>query len=665
MIYMQKRIFELRALLHTHNYNYYVKHAPTISDFEFDTLLKELQDLEAQYPDLHDPNSPTQRVGSDIDTQFEQEPHDSPMLSLANSYSFSDIEEFDTRIKKALGDETIQYTCELKYDGAAISLLYVHGQLTRALTRGDGTVGDNITANAKTIRTIPLTLTAPFPEKFEIRGEICMPHDKFEEFNTERESQGEQKFANPRNAAAGSLKLRNSAQVAKRPLVSFMYYIPDNQPHTSHFENLKAARKWGFHIPEHAQLCNSLQEIFDFISKWTKKRKTLNYDIDGIVIKVDSISQQKTLGYTAKTPRWAIAYKFKAEQARTKITSIDFQVGRTGAVTPVANLEPVLLAGTTVKRATLHNADQINQLDLHTDDYVFVEKGGEIIPKIIKVDIQTRSLFAQKITFITHCPECNTQLVRLEGEAAYYCPNQANCPPQITGKIEHFVSRKAMNIALAEATIQQLYTHGLLKNSADLYRLQYEQLVTLERFGDKSATNLIESIEASKQIPFYRVLFALGIRYVGETVAKKLAAACTSIDTIMHASIQQLESIDEIGIKIAESVKSHFQNPAHVEIIEQLRKHGVQLENTETATSPISNKLDGKSIVISGRFSRFSRDEIKELIEKHGGKNVSSISSKTSIFLTGDKVGPAKLERAQKLNIPIITEDLFYSMIDI
>ncbi|MCL2328787.1 MAG: NAD-dependent DNA ligase LigA [Bacteroidetes bacterium] len=657
-----QRIADLRKTLHEHNYNYYVKHDPTISDFEFDKLLAELQQLEQAHPECADPNSPTQRVGSDIDEQFVHENHSYPMLSLANSYSFDDLQEFDIRVKKGLGVEQVVYTCELKYDGVAISLQYKNGALTRALTRGDGVQGDNITANARTIRSIPTQLQGNFPEEFEIRGEVCMPRAKFEAFNAVRAVAGEQPFANPRNATAGSLKLQNSSQVAKRPLEAFMYYIPAFQPSDSHFENLEIARSWGFNVPAVAQKCTSLDEIFAYIQLWDKKRHNLPFDIDGIVIKVDSINLQQELGFTAKIPRWAIAYKFKAEEARTRLLSIDYQVGRTGAITPVANLEPVQLAGTVVKRASLYNSDQIAQLDLHIDDYVFIEKGGEIIPKVTRADVQTRSLFAHKVEFITHCPECGTQLVRTEGEALFYCPNSENCAPQIKGKIEHFVGRKAMNIGLAEATIDQLFKANLIHNFADLYTLTYENLIQLERFAEKSARNLLQSIADSKQVPFAKVLFAIGIRHVGETIAKTIVKKYPSIDAISAASIMDLEAIPEVGTKIAESIKQYTKNPANQAIIEQLRAHGVQLEvseNEQTNAEPLSQTLAGKSIVVSGVFQSKSRDEMKALIEVHGGKNASGVSKNTSFVLAGEGIGPSKLEKAQQLGIPIVGEEEF------
>lgn len=657
---MQHQIEQLRIQLHEHNYKYYVLHTPTISDIEFDDLLAKLQQLELENPQYFDPNSPTRRVGSDIDVQFVQESHTYPMLSLANSYSQQDIVDFDARVRKIIGSQSIEYTCELKYDGVAVSLLYIQGALTRALTRGDGVQGDNITANVRTISTIPAVLHGNVPSELEIRGEVLIPRAKFDEFNKERERQGEQVFANPRNAAAGSLKLQNSLMVAKRPLEAYMYYIPANQPTDSHFENLQIARSWGFAIPNVAEKCKTVDEIFKYIETWDTKRKELPYEIDGIVIKVDSISMQQQLGFTAKIPRWAIAYKFKAEQTRTRLLSVAFQVGRTGAVTPVANLEPVTLAGTVVKRATLHNSDQINQLDLHTDDYVYIEKGGEIIPKIIRADVQTRNLFAQKIEFISHCPECGSKLYRPQGEVAFYCPNQYECPPQLCGRIEHFVSRKAMDIGIAEATIEQLYSHGLLRDVGDLYTLQYEQLIQLERFAEKSVQNLLQSIEQSKQVPYHRVLYALGIRYVGETVAKTLAKAIPSIEALEAASIMQLEQINEIGTKIAESIKQHFKEPYHKNIIQKLSQAGVQLQSQATSTQTLNNVLQGATVIISGVFQKHSREQIKELIEQYGGKNVSSISKQTSFMLAGEGVGPAKLEKAQQLHIPILTEDEFY-----
>ncbi|MDR2962146.1 MAG: NAD-dependent DNA ligase LigA [Bacteroidales bacterium] len=664
---MLQKILDLRKQLHEHNYNYYVLHAPTISDFDFDKLLAQLQQLEQAHPEYADPNSPTQRVGNDMDEQFVHEAHSYPMLSLANSYSTGEVEEFDARARKILDVEHITYTCELKYDGVAISLRYTNGALTRALTRGDGVQGDNITANARTIRSIPTQLHGNFPPELEIRGEVCMPRAKFAQFNEQRVEAGEQAFANPRNAAAGSLKLQNSALVAKRPLEAFMYYLPAHQPSDSHFENLEIARSWGFNVPPVAQKCTSLSEIYNYITLWNEKRHTLPFDIDGIVIKVDSITQQQELGFTAKIPRWAIAYKFKAEEARTQLISVDFQVGRTGAVTPVANLQPVQLAGTVVKRASLYNGDQLAQLDLHAGDYVFIEKGGEIIPKITRVDTQSRSLFAEKVEFITHCPECGAELVREAGEAVWYCPNSDNCAPQIKGRIEHFVGRKAMNIGLAEATIEQLFNAGLIHNYADLYTLTFEKLISLDRFGEKSAQNLLQSIEDSKKVPFYKVLFAIGVRHVGETTAKTVAKRYPSIEQISAASIMDLEAIPEVGSKIAESIKQFTKNSKNQERIERLRSYGVQLEVSEheqTNNAIVSTALEGKTIVISGVFAHHSRDELKNIIETHGGKNASGVSKNTTFLLAGEGIGPGKLEKAQQLGVPIVSEEEFMRLID-
>lgn len=663
---MQQRILDLRKALHQHNYNYYVKHQPLISDFEFDKLLAELQQLEQAHPEYADPNSPTQRVGSDIDEQFIHEKHTYPMLSLANSYSFADLQEFDNRVKKGLGVEQVLYTCELKYDGVAISLQYTNGTLTRALTRGDGVQGDNITANARTIHSIPILLHGNFPEELVIRGEVCIPKEKFKAFNAQRVEAGEQAFANPRNAAAGSLKLQNSAQVAKRPLEAFMYYLPANQPSNSHFENLEIARSWGFNVPPVAQKCSTIDEVFSYIEKWDTERHNLPFEIDGIVIKVDSIQAQQELGFTAKIPRWAIAYKFKAEEARTRLLSIDYQVGRTGAITPVANLEPTQLAGTVVKRASLYNSEQIAQLDLHINDYVFIEKGGEIIPKVTRADVQSRLSSAAKVEFISHCPECGTELVRIDGEAVHYCPNSDNCAPQIKGRIEHFVGRKAMNIGLAQATIDQLFKANLIRTYADLYTLTFEKLIQLERFAEKSAQNLLQSIAESKQVPFAKVFFAIGIRHVGETTAKTIVKKFPSIDAIFAASIMDLESIPEVGTRIAESVKQFGKSPENRAIIEQLRVHGVQLqvsESEQVQNEAISQALEGKSIVVSGVFQSKSRDELKALIEAHGGKNASGVSKNTTFLLAGEGIGPSKLEKAQKLNIPIVNEEEFLNMI--
>ncbi len=657
-----ERITELREQLHKHNYNYYVKHSPQISDFEFDKLLKELQDLERQYPEFFDPTSPTQRVGSDLDANFVQEVHEYPMLSLANSYSMDDLREFDARIRKAIGDRDFTYTCELKYDGLSISLQYIDGKLTRALTRGNGIQGDNITNNAKTIGTIPLQLHGNYPKNLEIRGEVVMPRAGFNALNEERIEQGEQPFANPRNAASGSLKLQSSREVARRPLQANMYYIPSETPTDSHFENLSLARSWGFNVPELSEQCKTIDDVYAFINKWDTKRKDLPFDTDGIVIKVDSISLQEELGMTAKTPRWAIAFKFKAEQARTKLLSVDFQVGRQGTITPVANLEPVLLAGTIIKRASLYNADQMQELGIRINDYVYIEKGGEIIPKVTSIDVDARDENSQPLHFITHCPECGTPLIRMEDEANYYCPNTKGCPPQIKGKIEHFVGREAMNIALAGATIEQLYNAGLLKNSADFYTLTYADIIKLDRFAEKSAQNLIDSIRESKKIPFHRVLYAIGIRHIGKANAKVLAKKFKSLDAIQHATLDELRETEDVGEIIAISIQQFFKDEDNIAFIQKLKDNGVQLEVKEE-NSATSSVLEGKSIVISGTFVQHSREELKDLIEKNGGKNVSGVSKSTSYLLAGDGIGPSKLEKAQEFGIKIISETEFYEMI--
>jgi len=659
----EEQISSLRATLHRHNYNYYVKHNPEISDFEFDKLLKQLQDLEQKYPEFYDPTSPTLRVGSDLSSDFTQEVHEYPMLSLANSYSKEDLQEFDARIRKVLGDRPFTYTCELKYDGVSISLQYKNGKLTRALTRGNGIQGDNITNNAKTIKTIPLQLHGDFPNELEIRGEVVMPRAGFNALNEERIELGEQPFANPRNAASGSLKLLNSREVARRPLQANMYYIPSETPTDSHFENLELARSWGFNVPELSERCKNIDEVYAFINKWDTKRKDLPFDTDGIVIKVDSISLQEELGMTAKTPRWAIAFKFKAEQARTKLLSVDFQVGRQGTITPVANLEPVLLAGTVIKRASLYNADQMQELGIRINDYVFIEKGGEIIPKVVSVDTEARGEDSQPLHFITHCPECGAELVRMEDEANFYCPNSKNCPPQIKGKIEHFVGREAMNIALAGATIEQLYNAGLLKNAADFYTLTYNDVIQLDRFAEKSAKNLIDSIQESKKVPFNRVLYAIGIRHIGKASAKVLANKFKSIDAIQNASIEELQETEDVGEIIAESIKQFFDDEDNRAFIQKLKDNGVQFELQEK-TAAISNLLEGKTIVISGTFRDHSRDEMKDLIEANGGKNVSGVSKSTTYLLAGEGIGPSKLEKAQTFGVQIISEDEFYAMIN-
>ena len=652
--------------LHTHNYNYYVLNAPVISDQEFDRLMRELQDLEAQHPECFDENSPTMRVGSDINKNFTQIEHKYPMLSLGNTYSESEVTEFYERVRKSL-NEDFEICCEMKFDGTSISLTYEHGKLVRAVTRGDGVKGDDVTENVKTIRTIPLVLHEEgYPDQFEIRGEILMPWEVFENLNRERELREEPLFANPRNAASGTLKSQNSAVVASRKLDAYLYYLlGENLPHDGHYENLQEAAKWGFKISDITRKVRTLEEIFDFINYWDVERKNLPVATDGIVLKVNSLRQQKNLGFTAKSPRWAIAYKFQAEQALTKLLKVTYQVGRTGAVTPVANLDPVQLSGTIVKRASLHNADIIASLDLHLGDMVYVEKGGEIIPKITGVDVASRPIGSEKITFITHCPECGSPLVRYEDEAAHYCTNETACPPQIKGKIEHFISRRAMNIeGLGPETVDQFYQEGMIHDVADLYTLRAEDICRLERLGEKSAENIIKGIESSKQVPYERVLFALGIRFVGETVAKKVAKAFRSIDTLINATLEDLIQVDEIGEKIAQSIRLYFTNEKNLTLVERLRQAGLNMQANEEDLSGYTDKLQGKSIVISGVFSRHSRDEYKDLIEKHGGKNVGSISKKTSFILAGENMGPSKLEKAEKLGIQILNEDDFLKMID-
>ena len=659
-----ERIDQLREELHTHNYNYYVLNAPVITDQEFDHLMRELQDLEAKHPEHFDPNSPSVRVGSDLNKNFKQVEHKYPMLSLGNTYSQAEVTEFYDRVSKSL-NEDFEICCEMKFDGTSISLTYEHGKLVQAVTRGDGVRGDDVTDNVKTIRTIPLILHGDYPDSFEMRGEILMPWDVFEELNRERELREEPLFANPRNAASGTLKSQNSAVVASRKLDAYLYYmLGENLPHDGHYENLMEAEKWGFKISHITKKVHSLQEIFDFINYWDVERKNLPVATDGIVLKVNSLRQQRNLGYTAKSPRWAIAYKFQAERALTRLNKVTYQVGRTGAVTPVANLDPVQLSGTTVRRASLHNADIIASLDLHIGDMVYVEKGGEIIPKITGVDIDSRSADAEKVEFITHCPECGSKLIRYEDEAAFYCPNETGCPPQIKGKIEHFISRRAMNIeGLGPETVDQFYQEGLIHNVADLYSLSTDDICRLDRMGEKSADNIIQGIARSKEVPYERVLFALGIRFVGETVAKKVAKAFRSIDALAAANLDALIHVDEIGLKIAQSIISYFTDEKNRELVERLRNAGLKLEADEEDLSGHTDILQGKSIVISGVFSRHSRDEYKELIEKHGGKNVGSISKKTSFILAGDNMGPSKLEKARSLGIAIIDENEFLSMI--
>jgi DNA ligase (NAD+) len=656
------KIQHLRDLINHHNHQYYVLSKPEISDFEYDQLMKELIDLENLNPQYFDSNSPSQRVGSDISKDFKQVFHKNPMLSLGNTYSIDEIKDFEDRNRRII-NENFEYVCELKYDGASISLTYIDGNLVQAITRGDGEKGDDVIANVRTIRSIPLKLKGnDFPSEFEIRGEILLPHEGFNKMNEEREAEGEPPFANPRNAASGTLKMQNSALVAKRPLDCFLYHmIGEKLPFNTHLENLEKAREWGLKVPPYIQKCKSIDDVISFINYWEKERKTLPFDIDGIVIKINSFDQQRKLGFTAKSPRWATAYKFKAEQALTRLLSVDFQVGRTGAITPVANLEPVLLAGTTVKRASLHNADQIALLDIRLDDYVYIEKGGEIIPKVVGVDKTRRSPDSTSLKYIEYCPECDAMLVRETNEAKHYCPNETGCPPQIKGKLIHFVSRKTMDIGLAEATVAQLYDKGLLSDISDFYKLNKEQLLELDRFAEKSAENLIESIEKSKDVPFHRVLFALGIRYVGETVSKILARHFKSIENLQSATLEELIEVEEIGERIAQSICSYFANEKNKTIVRHLRENGLQIQIQ--VREDTGDALKGKSFIITGTFINYSREEIKELIEKNGGKNVSSISNKTDYMIAGENIGPSKLEKAIKLNIPIISENDFTEMI--
>ena len=662
----RQRILQLRKELHEHNYKYYVLNQPEISDQEFDFMMKELQELEARHEDMFDPNSPTQRVGSDINQEFTQVTHKYPMLSLANTYSQEEVADFYNSVKKGLNGEDFEICCELKYDGLSISLTYEDGKLVRGVTRGDGVHGDDVTANVKTIRSIPLVLKdGDWPKEFEIRGEILMPWNVLERLNQEREAAEEPLFANPRNAASGTLKSQNSALVASRNLDAYLYYLlGDELPGDGHYENLEKAREWGFKISEGMRKVKTLQEIYDFIDYWDTERKNLPVATDGIVLKVNSLRQQRALGYTAKNPRWAIAYKFKAERACTRLNEVTFQVGRTGAVTPVANMEPVQLAGTTVRRATLNNEDFIRSLDLHIGDYVYVEKGGEIIPKIVGVDIEQRPIIAQPVTFVTHCPECGAKLVRYEGEAAYYCPNDAGCPPQIKGRIEHFISRKAMNIdSIGPETVDDFYRHGLVRNVADLYDIEVQQ-INGDGSRQKSAEKIVNGIEASKQVPFERVVFALGIRFVGETTARLLARHFKTIDALAAARLQDLLEVEGVGEVIAKSVMTYFRNPVTMQIVERLRGYGLQMALSEEQMSSATDKLAGKSIVISGVFAHHSRDEYKQMIEQNGGKNVGSISGKTSFILAGENMGPAKLQKAEKLGIQIVDEETFLKMIE-
>lgn len=662
---VKDKIKALREALEQHNYNYYVLSAPTISDREFDEMMKELQVLEEAHPEYADPHSPTQRVGSDLSKEFEQVVHKYPMLSLGNTYSEDEVKDFYERIARDL-NEPFEIVAELKYDGTSISLTYEDGRLVRAVTRGDGTRGDDVTANVKTIRSVPLKLMGDrYPATFEIRGEILLPWAEFDRLNKEREEQEEPLFANPRNAASGTLKQQNPAVVAARKLDAYFYYLLGEElPAETHFDNLEAARSWGFKIPNVIRVCNSLEDIYDYIAYWDVERKNLPVATDGIVLKVNSLRQQRNLGFTAKSPRWAIAYKFQAERAVTRLNSVSFQVGRTGAVTPVANLEPVLLAGTTVKRASLHNADIIEGLDLHLGDKVFVEKGGEIIPKIVGVDVEARGLLVgDKVRFIRSCPECGTPLMCPEGEAAHYCPNEAGCPPQIKGKIEHFVTRRAMNINMGPETVEDLYEAGYIKDTADLYTLEIADLLRLERWADKSARNLMASLEESKQVPFERVLYGLGIRFVGETVAKRLVSAFHSMEQLEQASFEDLTAVDEIGERIARSIIAYFADERNRTLVNRLKEYGLQMSVAEEKLANRSEKLKGLSIVISGTFAKHSRDEYKAMIEQHGGKNSGSVSGKTDYILAGDNMGPAKLEKAAKLGVKIINEDEFLNMI--
>jgi DNA ligase (NAD+) len=661
-----QRIDYLRKELDRHNHLYYVLSSPEIADYEFDLMMKELEQLEKDYPELADPSSPTQRVGSDRNEEFVQVKHRYPMLSLSNAYSTEELSDFDQRIRKEL-ESDFQYVCELKFDGTSISLTYLNGMLDKAVTRGDGETGDDVTANVKTIGSIPLRIRSKeVPSDFEIRGEIIMPFKVFEELNRQREEIGDPLFANPRNSTSGTLKLQNSAIVATRKLDAYFYMTPGNHlQNSTHLENLEEARTMGFKISKDIGLCNNLDEVIQFLKHWETARFDLPVATDGVVIKVNSLKQQEILGFTAKSPRWAIAYKFKTEQAATTLLSIDYQVGRTGAVTPVANLEPVQLAGTRVKRASLHNADVIAGLDLHEGDTVLVEKGGEIIPKIVEVDTSQRNPEAQPIKFITHCPECGMLLVRMEGEAAFYCPNDTGCPPQIKGKIEHFISRKAMNIdGLGSETVDLLYQNGLIHDAADLYDLRSEQLTPLERMGEKSAERILKSLEESGSVPFGRVLFALGIRYVGETVAKNLASASGNMERLQSMTKEELMSINEIGERIATSVLEYFSNPRHLDIISRLKNKGLRFETEQSSTGNLSNKLAGLSIIISGTFQNHSREELKVLIEANGGKNVTSISKNTDYILAGENMGPSKSEKAQHLKIPLLSEEDFLKMIE-
>ncbi|GAA0756366.1 NAD-dependent DNA ligase LigA [Psychroflexus lacisalsi] len=663
---VKEKIEQLRTELHEHNYNYYVLDSPEISDYDFDMKLKELQALEEAHPEFEDPNSPSMRVGGEVTKNFETIVHDFPMYSLSNSYSKEDLDEWETRIQKII-EEPVEFTCELKYDGASISLTYENGEFLRAVTRGDGTQGDAVTYNVKTIKSVPLKLKGDdYPQRFDIRGEIVLPYEGFAKLNAEKVEQGEEPYANPRNTASGSLKLQDSAEVAKRPLLCLLYNLTgENLGVTTQMESLNKARAWGFNVPKEAQIAKSIDEVFKYINYWDEHRRDLPYETDGVVIKVNSLQHQDELGYTAKSPRWAMAYKFKAEQVSTTLNKITYQVGRTGAITPVANLDAVQLAGTTVKRASLHNADQIEKLDIREGDVVFVEKGGEIIPKIIGVDFKQRDPNSESTAYIKNCPECETPLVRNEGEALHFCPNTEGCPPQIIGRIQHFISRKAMDIeGLGGETVALLVKENLIEDYADLYVLKKEDVLPLERMAEKSAENLIQGIEASKDVPFERVLFGLGIRYVGETIAKKLVKVFKSIDVLASAGLEDLLAVDEIGERIAESVVDFFQNNANQERINRLKSYGLQLEISEDALTDQSEKLKDLSIVISGVFEKVSRKELQNLIEKNGGKNTSSISKKTDYLVAGDNMGPSKRTKAENLAVKIITEDEFLEMVN-
>jgi len=665
---IKERIESLVKELNEHNYRYYVLAQPTISDFEYDKKLEELARLEKEYPEYLDPESPTIKVGGYITKEFETVRHKWPMLSLGNTYNEQDLKDFDERVRKVIGDD-FEYVCELKFDGLSISLTYENGKLLRGVTRGDGTQGDDVTNNVKTIRSIPKAIKAAgYPEFFDIRGEVFMHRAAFERLNNERIENNEIAFANPRNFASGTLKMQDSTEVAKRPLDCFLYFLyTEKHSFNTHWESLEAVKKWGFHVCEHTKLCKNIGNVLEFIQYWEEHRFGLSYDIDGIVIKVNNLSQQQELGFTAKSPRWAISYKYKAQEVETILETVSYQVGRTGAVTPVANLKPVLLAGTTVKRATLHNANEIKRLDLHLGDTVLVEKGGEIIPKIIAVNTSKRDNSALSVIYPEVCPECKTPLIRKEGEAVHYCPNDEGCPPQIVGKIQHFIGRKAMNIdGLGDETIEAFYKRGFIEHISDLYTLYKKEdlLKQIDRFGEKSIRNMLEGIEKSKQMPFEKVLFGLGIRYVGETVAKKLAAYFKNIDSLMNASFEELVAVEEIGERIAESLIEYFKEPRHKEQIEQLRSYGLQFESVQKTVELESTKLEGKSFIISGVFGNYSRDELKDIIEANGGKILSSISAKLNFLVAGDNMGPAKLEKATKLQIPIISDDDLIKMLE-